>query len=421
MDSLTVEKVGASERAAIINARPLFVDLDGTLIGTDLLHEGFIRALRRDPSVLFKTFGWIKRGLATFKHEIAQRAPVDAATLPYREAFVAWLIAERARGRQVILATASPEQWAKPVAEYLGCFDDVIASNATHNRKSSAKLAAIREWCQRNSWSTFSTCSNSNDLGHVENVPHKHEPEFDYCGDSSADRKLWAASKVAHLVGRGTRFRSELTLQGIACEEFAATTASPATLCKMLRPTLWGRDALSVLAPALFVVGPVNWSAALATALCFCAASSASFVINDLLDLDVDRRHATKKQRAIAAGLVPIPQAVLMIGGLLGLSGLGAILSGSITVFAALCAFVVLSTLYSLWLKPLPVFGVGVLASLPLLRVVAGCAALGVAAADWVLLALGLVFVAFELRGQDDESSSLSAALTGDSGKQTAL
>ncbi len=409
MDSQTLEETRASGLAVSVNSRPLFVDLDGTLIGTDLLHEGFIRAVRRDPSVLLKTPGWIKRGLASFKQEIAQRAPVDAATLPYREAFVSWLIAERARGRAVVLATASPEQWAKPVAEFLGCFDDIIASDATHNRKSSEKLAAIREWCHRHYIAPRSSEPSSSSEPQADRatalIAQTAEPEFDYCGDSSADRKLWAASKVAYLVGRGTRFRAALTLQGITCEEIAAKTASPTTVLRMFRPTYWLRDAACVLAPLPFVAGSINWKAAAGVVLGYCAASSASFVINDLLDLDQDRQDAVKKQRAIAAGLVPIPRAIVLCGMLMLLSGVAAAMTGSLAVAATLSAFFVLSTLYSLWLKPLPVFGVGVLASLPLFRVVAGCSALGVAAADWALLALGLVFVAIEVRGDDNRTS----------------
>lgn len=351
----------------------MFVDLDGTLIGTDLLHEGFIRAVQRDPTVLFKTLGWIKQGLAFFKQEIARRAPVDATTLPYREAFVARLIAERTRGRAVVLATASPEQWARPVAEYLGCFDDVIASDATHNRKSSSKLAAIREWCQE----------------------HGHH-DFDYCGDSSADRHLWIASKLAILVGRGTRFRAELTLQGIACEDIAVRTASLSSILKMLRPTNWLRDVVCVSGPLIFVTGSSHWAMVALTTGAFLAASAASFVVNDLFDIDADRRQPTKQHRVLAAGLWPIPQALALAAGLLSISGMLGVLSGSTRVLAALGGFVALSTLYSWWLKPLPVFGLGTLASLSLLRIIAGYSALGTSAAEWILVALGLVFIAVE-------------------------
>lgn len=375
MDSRTHSTTAVSTAfAPVFTNRPLFVDLDGTLIGTDLLHEGFLRALKCDPTVLVKTPGWIKQGLASFKQEIARRAPVDAATLPYREALVVRLIAERARGRAVILATASPEQWARPVAEYLGCFDDVIASDATHNRKSSSKLAAIREWCQAR--------------GHAE---------FDYCGDSSADRKLWSASQIAILVGRGTRFRAGLTLQGVACEDIAVRTASLTSILNMLRPASWLRDVACVLGPLPFVRGFVDWSSVAGTTGAFIAASAANFIVNDLFDLDADRQQPRQQHRPLAAGLWPIPQAIALAAVLFVISGALGALSGSTAVLTALVGYVTLSTLYSWWLKPLPVFGLGALASLSLLRVIAGFSALRATAPEWVLVALGLVFVAVEV------------------------
>lgn len=382
MDSHALDQTQPKSKATIapehcgtpscaMTERPLFVDLDGTLIATDLLHEGFLKAIRQQPLVLVLTPQWLRHGLASFKQHIAQLAPVNAETLPYRDHFVAHLMAERSRGRSVVLATASPEQWAKPVAEYLGCFDDVIASNATYNRKSTAKLNAIREWCEQR--------------GHRD---------FDYCGDSSADRVLWAASKVAVLVGRGTRFRAELTLQGIACTEFAATIASHSTIWRALRPERWLKNLLVFVPLVPSTANAHQWLTAIITYFAFCAAASAGYLINDAFDLEADRRHPTKQHRALACGLMSFPQGLKLILGLLSIAGILAACTGSAAIAATLAGYVVVATLYSAWLKSVPVVNLVCLASLSTSRLLAGSLAAPAPLASWALLATLLGAVA---------------------------
>ncbi len=354
--------------------RPLFVDLDGTLIATDLLHEGFLRAIRQQPLVLLLMPHWLRQGLAMFKQQIAELAPVNAETLPYRNHFVAHLMAERARGRPIILATASPEQWARPVAEYLGCFDDIIASDTTHNRKSTAKLAAIRKWCEQR--------------GHRD---------FDYCGDSSADRVLWATSKVAVLVGRGTRFRSELTMRGIACTEFATTIASPATIWRAERPWRWVKNLIVFVPLWLTASTASHWLTATITYFAFCAVASAGYVINDAFDLDSDRRHPTKQHRPLATGLMNLPQGLKLAVCLLSLAGMLAACAGSTSIAATLAGYVVVSTLYSAWLKTVPIVNLVCLASLSTSRLLAGSLASPTPLAGWVLLAALLSAIALHV------------------------
>ncbi|MGH6670450.1 MAG: hypothetical protein ACRECV_00565, partial [Xanthobacteraceae bacterium] len=91
---------------------PLCVDLDGTLLRTDVLHEHLLfaathwRLLRRLP-------GWKRQGIARLKQELAAAIPLDVATLPYDPAVVDYLRQQRAQGRRLVLATAADRQVAE--------------------------------------------------------------------------------------------------------------------------------------------------------------------------------------------------------------------------------------------------------------------------------------------------------------------
>ncbi len=105
---------------------PLVVDLDGTLIRTDMMWESLSRLLRRNPLAIFQILFWWTRGRALLKQKLAARVQVDPATLPYHEKFLAWLREEKKSGRKIILATASDLKMAQPVADYVGLFDEVL-------------------------------------------------------------------------------------------------------------------------------------------------------------------------------------------------------------------------------------------------------------------------------------------------------
>src|SRR5690606_6796278 len=126
-----------------IDAAPLFVDLDGTLIRSDTLWESFAIALRARPWRTAIGVTSLARGRAALKERLGRLGPIDPAALPYREGFVAWLREEKATGRRIVLATAADRAVAESVAGHLGVFDSVLASDGNRNLKGHAKLAAI--------------------------------------------------------------------------------------------------------------------------------------------------------------------------------------------------------------------------------------------------------------------------------------
>ena len=156
------------------NSVPLVVDLDGTLIKTDLLWESLARLLRRNPFAIFAVLFWWARGRAFLKRKLASRVKIDPATLPYHEKFLAFLREQKNAGRKIILATASDLQMALPIANYTGIFDEVLASDGKTNLRSANKLKALTE-----------------KFG---------ERGFDYAGNSSADFAVWRGAREAIVV-----------------------------------------------------------------------------------------------------------------------------------------------------------------------------------------------------------------------------
>ncbi len=183
---------------------PLVVDLDGTLIRTDMMWESLSRLLRRNPFAIFQILFWWTRGRALLKQKLAARVQVNPATLPYHEKFLAWLRAEKNGGRKIILATASDLKMALPVADHVGLFDEVLASNGKTNLRSENKLHALTE-----------------KFG---------ERGFDYAGNSTADFAVWRGSRQAVVVNASRRVLAEAarctTLGPTFCEDFSAVAVA---------------------------------------------------------------------------------------------------------------------------------------------------------------------------------------------------
>jgi apolipoprotein N-acyltransferase len=179
---------------------PLVVDLDGTLIRTDMMWESLSRRLRRNPLAIFQILWWWTRGRARLKQELAKRVQIDPATLPYHEPLLAWLRAEKNSGREIILATASDLKMAQPIAAYTGLFDEVLASDGKINLRSESKLRALTE--------KFGARG------------------FDYAGNSSADFAVWRGARQAVVVNASHRVRREAancTMVGATfCENYSA-------------------------------------------------------------------------------------------------------------------------------------------------------------------------------------------------------
>jgi phosphoserine phosphatase len=154
--------------------RPLVIDLDGTLINTDLLLESALRLLKKEPLSLLRMLGWLLRGKAHLKRMIASKVDIDVRVLPYNQALLGWIGEERAKGRNVILATAATERLATAVAGHVGLFDEVLASDGRVNLSGRNKCRAL--------------------------VERFGEAGFDYAANHRDDVVIWQAAHTAILV-----------------------------------------------------------------------------------------------------------------------------------------------------------------------------------------------------------------------------
>jgi beta-phosphoglucomutase-like phosphatase (HAD superfamily) len=119
--------------SVVLNSRPLVVDLDGTLLRSDMLLEAAFSLLRNHPARLLPALGWLRRGKAHLKAQLADLTAFDVTTLPYNRQVLAFLVQEKAAGRTLVLATASHQSQADAIASHLGLFDRVFASSVDCN------------------------------------------------------------------------------------------------------------------------------------------------------------------------------------------------------------------------------------------------------------------------------------------------
>jgi len=346
-----------------VDTRPLLiVDLDGTLIRSNLLWESFAAALRHSPWRCIVAVLTVFHGRAALKRALAEIGPIDPVALPYRRRFLSWLRREHAAGRQLVLATAAHETVADQVASHLQLFVRVLASDGLQNNKGSEKLAAIEQA-----------------------FPDR---EFDYCGDSSSDIPLFQAARKAYLVGGRSSLAATVSISVDVDLSFAGTKTGLAVRywLQAIRPRHWLKNLL-VLMP-FFSAFPVTDTALLMSALmaaaAMCLASSSGYVINDLLDMQADRHHPRKFRRPFAMGRLTAAEG--FIGAFL--LQLGAILIALMVGWSVL-AWVVIYLMgtfsYSVFFKREPVIDVMLLAGLYTTRVIIGANAVGAERSLWLL------------------------------------
>jgi len=360
-------------------AIPLAVDLDGTLIATDLLWEGLFLLIRKNPLYLFAAIYWaLSGGPARLKCEIAERIDIDPASLPYRPEVLARLREEHAVGRRLVLATGTPRKFADAIANHLGLFDLVLATDRLGNLTSKRKCAALED--------AFG------------------DGGFDYAGNSRHDLAVFDRARTALIVAPDRAAASWHRRNG--GELIETPKASAKTIIKMLRAHQWLKNVL-IAVPMVLSHEYFNPSMLLACAIAFVSFSSAAsaiYIVNDFFDLALDRRHATKRNRPFASGLLSMPFGLACAAVLLLIS-VGMALFLPWEFGAVLAGYLVATTAYSLSLKRMLLIDVMTLAGLYTMRILAGAAATGTDVSFWLLafsifffLSLALVKRYVELR-----------------------
>jgi 4-hydroxybenzoate polyprenyltransferase len=364
-------------------AVPLAVDLDGTLIASDLLWEGLFALLKKNPLNIFLVPFWLLKGPARLKQVIAAAVDIDPATLPYRPEILKRLREEQANGRTLVLATGTPRKFAEAIAHHLGLFDAVLASDGGENLTAARKRKAL--------------------------VDAYGDGGFDYAGNSRHDLKVFDAARDAIVVAPD---RAAARWQASHASELVETPKpNVRTVLKMLRVHQWLKNVL-IAVPLVLAHKYFNLEMLVPAVLAFIsfsAAASAIYIVNDFFDLALDRAHPTKRERPFASGKLSIPFGLASVGILLVVS-LATAAFTTIEFIGVLLVYLVATTAYSLSVKRMLLLDVLTLAGLYTLRILAGAAATGVDVSFWLLafsifffLSLALVKRYVELR-----SSSLS-------------
>ncbi|WP_245197526.1 UbiA family prenyltransferase [Jiella mangrovi] len=344
--------------------RPIFVDLDGTLIKSDLLWETLFLTARQAPVRLLRLPGWLSSGKARLKAELARDVDFDPALLPYREEVLQALREAKADGRRIVLATGSNERLAHAVADHLGLFDAVMASCDDVNLTSSRKLERITADCG--------------------------EDGFDYFGNSHEDICLLDAAADATVVAPDRAARRWQRRTGAELIEAGGNPARAAL--KAMRPHQWAKNVL-VFVPVVLTHEFFNVSMLLSALVAFFAfsfAASAVYILNDLVDLTADRKHKTKRNRPFASGSLQIPHGLKLATGLFAGSLVLSLLLPW-TFLGVLVAYLCATTAYSMFIKRMLLIDVLTLAGLYTTRIMAGVAATDVSVSFW-LLAFSLFF-----------------------------
>ena len=366
--------------------RTLVVDLDGTLIRSDMLVESFWAACAQRWTAPFLALASLWRGgRPGLKARLGELGPVDPAGLPYNAAVLDYIARWRAAGGRTALVTASAQGLADRVAAHLGMFDEVHGSTATENLKGAAKAAFLT--------TRFGAAG------------------FDYIGDAEADLPVWAVAHKAIVVGTSAALLDKVRSLGREVETLAAPPPAPRVYLRALRPHQWLKNLL-VFLPVLAahkLHAPTLAQALLAFAA-FRLIASSVYVINDLMDLASDRAHPRKRLRPFASGAIPLTHGTAMAPALL-LAGLALALPLGLRFLGVVLEYYALTTAYSFYFKRRLVVDIVVLAGLYTLRIVAGGAATGIPLSVW-LLAFS-VFFFFSLAAVKRQAELVDGATAG--------
>jgi 4-hydroxybenzoate polyprenyltransferase len=367
METPTLENTPGQSRS-VSQQPPLCIDLDGTLLKTDTLWETFIAQLKSRPWRLLLVPFWLLSGRACLKQRLADGAKLDCASLPYTGQLLSLLEQAHAAQRPLILVSACDCSVAMQIAEHLGFFTEVIASDGKTNLKGENKARVLVERFGRGG--------------------------FDYAGNERADFAVWEVARERLVVNAPRGIAQRLGGNSETVRELSPRANRPKAFVRALRCHQWSKNTL-VFLPLIAAHAYFSREAVTGAGLMFvawCLVASGIYVLNDLLDLEADRRHPTKRLRPFASGDLPLSVGIVMAPALL-VSGLVVAALISPGCVAALGLYCALAFAYSSHLKKKPLVDVFTLAFFFTVRVVGGGLASGYPVSAWLLAFAGFLFL----------------------------
>ena len=345
---------------------PLVLDVDGTLLRTDLLFENFWIALSTSFWVTLKTLLLCWRNPAKLKHDLFKIAQPNVELAPVNEHVLDRAMKARAQGRTVHIASGGHQKLVQAVAERFGFDGEVFGSSEEVNLAGGVKAEVLK---------------------------HRFgEGGFDYVGNDKKDIPVWQVARQVIAVTGDEGLKGDLARFAPNLEYEEGATFSARALIKELRPYQWVKNLLLFFPLlAMHITDPLAYIWVAFTAVAFGLGASSIYILNDLLDLPADRVHPEKRLRPIASGALAIPHAMIASA---ALAILALAIAWAISPEGALLtlAYMGSSLGYSLWFKKRRWLDVLALATLFTLRVLTGAVVGQVAVPDILML---LVFFTF--------------------------
>ena len=339
---------------------PLCVDLDGTLVYTDTLWESLLKLVRERPWCIPLLPFRLLWGKAAFKDSVARRVEIDPAALCYNQDLINFLKCEKENGRRIVLVTGANEKIAVGVADHLRIFDQVFASNRESNLVGDSKVSIL--------------------------VEQFGERDFDYVGNDWSDLPVFLAARKSIFVNAPKRLRARFSSESESATFSTRERLTPGESLRAVRLHHWSKNLL-LFVPLLTshqFGDPAKWVSAIIGFVAFGFCASSVYLVNDLLDLESDRLHPTKRNRSIASGRLSIPKSAAIS---LGLFAASILLSLSIPRGFLVCLLIywLATNAYSLALKQLVLVDVFVLAGLYVMRIFAGAEVVEVSVSPWLI------------------------------------
>jgi 4-hydroxybenzoate polyprenyltransferase/phosphoserine phosphatase len=356
---------------AVTTMMPLVVDLDGTLVKTDLLLETAFAELGARPASIFQMLQALRHSKSRLKHRLAEPCVFDPTTLPYDPAVLAVIEQARRQGRQVYLASASNRRLVRSVVDHLGVFDGWFASDEIVNLAGPEKARQLVE--------AFG------------------EHGFDYIGNDKMDLHIWRVANKALACRASSPVKKTLLSLRPDAQFIAENEFSFKAWRKMFRVHQWAKNLLVFVPLATSQQFDfVSITSAILAFIAFSASASGIYIINDLVDLDADRRHPSKKSRPLARGAISLWAGLAAVPVLLCVALLiGFLISPAFA--AVLLGYIALTTAYSFYLKRKFLVDVVTLSMLYSIRVLGGAVAIGAAVSEWLLAFSMFIFTSLAL------------------------
>jgi 4-hydroxybenzoate polyprenyltransferase len=363
---------------------PLCVDLDGSLVNTDTLVESAVQLIKASPFYIFSMMLWLFSGKANLKEQIASRTNLAVDTLPYNQPLLEWLREQHEAGRNLVLVTASNYRVAEAIAARLQLFSEVIASTATSNMGAGRKR---------------------------DELVHRYgHGGYDYVGNSRDDIPVWSACRRAVTANTSATVSAQAAQLAEIEAAFPREHNSWRALLRGMRPHQWSKNLLifvSILVAHTYADTALLVSTIIAF-ISFCLCSSSVYLINDLLDLETDRKHSEKHNRPFASGRASVVVGVFATPVLLLVSGILAWCVGT-PFLGVLVVYFAVTLAYSMYLKRVALLDVLVLAILYTLRIIAGASVADAMPSVWLVSFSLFIFTSLAMAKRYAELKSLEA------------